>query len=360
MLKQNKRNLILSSIVILLPILVGLLLWNQLPDRFATHWGVSGKADGWSGKAVAVFASPLSVLVCHWLCIFVTAADPRNKDQHKKATGMILWVLPLVSLFSSAAIYSFALGAEFDMASLTFALVGILFIGIGNYLPKVKPNYTIGIKVPWALHDEANWTATHRFSGKVWVTGGLAMLLLCFFPAELFIIPTVLVILVLAIVPVLYSWLYFKKHGAPSKTEAQIKEEKTNSAILKGTLIFTAVIFLIVSILLFSGHIDVVYSEDSFTLEASFWNDLTVQYDDIEAIEYRDGNVEGERTWGLGSFRLLLGNFRNDEFGSYTRYTYYDPEACVVLTVKGKVLVISGKDAAGTAAIYDALTARME
>ena len=360
MIKNNKPKLILSSVVILLPILVGMLLWDQLPDRFATHWGISGDADGWSSKTVAIFLPPLSMLVCHWFCILVTAADPRNKDQHRKATGMILWIMPLVSLFSSAAIYSFALGAQFNMASLIIGLVGTLFIGIGNYLPKVKPNFTIGVKVPWALHDEANWNATHRFSGKVWVAGGLALLFLSLLPMELAAVPLVLVMLAMVVLPVLYSWQFYKKHGAPPKTEAQAKEAQNTSAILKGTLIAIAVLFAAVGILLFSGHIDVAYSKDTFTLDASLWQDLTVRYDEIESIEYRNGNVDGSRTRGLGSFRLLLGDFRNDEFGSYTRYTYYDPGACVVLTVNGETLVISGTDAAETAAIYDALTARME
>ena len=69
-------------------------------------------------------------------------------------------------------------------------------------------------------------------------------------------------------------------------------------------------------------------------------------------MEYRDGNVPGSRVFGVGSFRLLLGSFENDEFGNYTRYTYYNPEACVVLKVNGKTLVLSGKDATETQEIY--------
>lgn len=363
MLKTHKKILIITSLIILLPIVAGLLLWNQLPDHLATHWGPDGNIDGWGSKPLAVFLSPLLLLATHWFCILVTAADPGNKNQNKKATGIVLWVCPILSLFSSAAIYGAALGAEFNMASVTFSMLGILFLVIGNYLPKVKPNYTIGIKVPWALHSEENWNATHRFAGKLWVFGGLALLLLAFFPAEQMFLPIIFVILVMAFVPMLYSWLYYKKQlktGTVTISKAPTKEEKLNAAILKGSLIFVAVVFLLVGILLFSGHIDVVYEEASFTLEASFWNDLTVNYGDIESIEYRDGNVDGTRTWGLGSFRLLLGAFENEEFGSYTRYTYYQPEACVVLTVKGKTLVISGADAAETTAIYEALTARLE
>ena len=363
MIRKNKGKLILTSLIILFPILLGLLLWNRLPDTVATHWGADGNPDGWGSKVFAVFAPPILLLATHWPCILVTAADPGNKNQNKKAKNMVLWTMPLVSLFSSAMLYGTALEVQLNMTSITFAVVGIMFIGIGNYLPKVRPNYTIGIKVPWALHSEENWNATHRFGGKVWVVGGLALLLMAFLPTELTIGLMVVVLLVMGFVPMLYSYLYYKKQrktGLVEPATPPSKEEKQSSAILKGTLIFLAVLFVIVCFLLFSGHIDVSYGEDSFTLEASFWNDLTVKYADIEAIEYRSGNVDGTRTWGLGSFRLLLGAFENEEFGSYTRYTYYQPEACIVLTVKGKTLVISGADAAETTAIYDTLIQRTE
>ena len=363
MIKKNLKQLIITSVIILLPILAGLLLWDHLPDTVATHWGADGSADGWGSKAFAVFVPPLILLATHWFCVLVTDADPRNKDRNQKAKKIVLWTMPLVSLFSSAMLYGTALEVKLNMASITFAMVGIMFIGIGNYLPKVRPNYTIGINVPWALHSEENGNATPRFGGKVWVGGGLALLLMAFLPAELTMGLMVVVLLAMGFVPMLYSWLYYQKQlktGSVTPSDQLSKEEKTTSAIMKGTLIVLAVLFAIVGFLLFSGHIDVVYEADSFTLEASFWNDLTVKYADIEAIEYRNGNADGTRTWGLGSFRLLLGTFENEEFGSYTRYTYYKPEACVILTVKGKTLVISGTDAAETAAIYDTLTRRLE
>ena len=81
-------------------------------------------------------------------------------------------------------------------------------------------------------------------------------------------------------------------------------------------------------------------------------------YDSIDSVEYRAGNVPGSRVFGVGSFRLLLGSFENEEFGNYTRYTYYNPEACVVMKINGKTLVLSGKDAAETQDIYQQLLER--
>ena len=180
MIKKNKLKLLISSIVILLPVIAGLILWNRLPERMATHWGITGAADGFSSKPFAVFAMPLFVLAVHWICVIVTAADPKNKNQTQKAVSLVFWICPFVSLFSGAVIYAAAFGMNFSINILLPVITGLIFIVIGNYLPKCKQNYTVGIKVIWALENEENWNATHRFGGKVWVIGGV-LLMLCVF-----------------------------------------------------------------------------------------------------------------------------------------------------------------------------------
>lgn len=213
MLKAQKKQLIIGSIIILMPILVGLLLWNQLPDQMVTHWGADGEANGWSSKTFSVFGLPLFIFVLHWFCILVTSSDRKNDHQSKKAVHMVIWICPLVSIFSGIVVYGTALGARFDMASLPYALIGIMFIIIGNYLPKCKHNYTIGIKLPWTLASEENWNATHRFGGKVWVIGGALFLLMIFLPSQWTFAALLPVMIALVLIPTGYSYLYAKKHG---------------------------------------------------------------------------------------------------------------------------------------------------
>ena len=95
MIKKNKWQLIISSVIILMPILAGVLMWNYLPEQLATHWGVGGDPDRWSSKSFAIFGMPLIFLAVHWICIFFTTLDPRNKDQSSKIFGMIFWILPV-------------------------------------------------------------------------------------------------------------------------------------------------------------------------------------------------------------------------------------------------------------------------
>jgi len=84
MIKTNKWKLVLASAIILLPALVGLLLWNSLPEYMATHWGLLGDTNGWSGRAFVVFGIPAIFLAIYWLCMLVTMLDPKMKHQTRR------------------------------------------------------------------------------------------------------------------------------------------------------------------------------------------------------------------------------------------------------------------------------------
>jgi len=215
MIRKHKITLLITSAVILLPMLFGLILWPELPQEMAVHWNAGGVSDGWGGKAFVVFSLPLFLLAMHWLCVFFTAIDPRNKNQDRKVVGLVLWIVPIVSLFMGVVIYSHALGMKISISTVVFLLLGLLFVVIGNYLPKSTRNYSIGIKVAWALDDDANWQATHRFAGRLYVIIGALLILCAFFPqAWMPWISMVMLVmmLVMAVVPVIYSYLYYKKH----------------------------------------------------------------------------------------------------------------------------------------------------
>ena len=356
MIRENRGKLILSSLLTLLPIAVGLVLWKQLPETLATHWGFDGRADGFGSLPWAVFVPPLLILAAHWLCILVVAADPQNRGRNRKPFAMILWIMPVVSNLSAAVMYSLALDLDISAGGILGVAMGALFTVIGNFLPKCRQNHTIGIKVPWTFASEENWNATHRFAGRVWMAGGLLMMLTVFLPEALGSVILFASILVLAVVPIAYSWLYYRRQKARGDAMAPLP-----TAGKAGKLGLTAALLLIlfVGVMLFTGDIHVTFGQDSFTIEASFYDDLTVAYDSIDALEFREGDVDGERVWGVGSFRLLLGNFRNEEFGSYTRYTYYRPQACVILSCYGKTLVLSGKNPEETRNIYQTLSDRI-
>ena len=361
MLKNNRRKLIISSIIILLPIVFGLVFWNDLPDHMTTHWGADGQADGWMGKGLAVFILPTLMLAVHWLALWITAKDAGNRRQNHKVLGLIFWIVPVISLFGNGVMYAASFGKEWEVTVFPMVLLGLMFVFIGNYMPKCRQNATIGVKVKWALENEENWNATHRFAGKVWFVGGLLMLISVFLPESIMIWAMLPAILVIAVLPAVYSFLYHKKQVKEGTAViTPFRYSKSQKIIAFVSLAIAAFALIFAAVLLFTGEINVVFGDDAFTVESSYWNDLTVAYETIDAIEYRDQDDPGTRISGLGGAKLLAGSFRNDEFGSYTCYSYTGCDACIVITSNGKTLVLNAPDAESTSDLYETLQSYFE
>ena len=210
MIKKNKGTLILTSIVLLIPILIGLILWNQLPEQIPSHWGIDGEVDGWSSKAFAVFGFPCLLLVLHWICVLASSADPGNKNYHPKMLRLVLWICPVISLVLNALVYTAALGYQLNIEIIMPLLVGLMFLIVGNLLPKCRQSYTMGIKLPWTLHNEENWNKTHRFGGKIWVIGGIVTMATAFL-GSFWILLGVLIVMVAA--PTIYSYCLYRKQS---------------------------------------------------------------------------------------------------------------------------------------------------
>ena len=208
MIKKNWKLLIITSVIILLPILVGLILWSRLPEQVPIHWNAAGEVDGWSGKAMAVFGLPLFFLALHWITLLVTSADPKKKNHSEKILSLIFWLIPILNLIISTVTYCTAMGKSIRMEILVPLLLGVSLVAIGNYLPKCQQNYTIGIKIPWTLNSEENWNRTHRLAGFVWVMGGIIMILSAFWVG---IWITIAVSAMMVLIPVIYSYALHRK-----------------------------------------------------------------------------------------------------------------------------------------------------
>ena len=208
MIKKNLKVLILTTVVMLLPILAGLILWNQLPEQMPTHWNASGEVDGWSGKAFAVFGLPLIMVAAQWVCMLGTAADPKKNNHSEKVLHRVLWIIPALSVVLHAVTYATALGHAVPMEVVMPILIGLMFTIIGNYMPKCKQNYTIGIKIPWTLDNEENWNRTHRFAGWLWTVCGIATILTAFIGGAWVLL---IIALLMVVLPIIYSYLLHKK-----------------------------------------------------------------------------------------------------------------------------------------------------
>ena len=361
-MKNKKTYWLLTAAITLLPILLGLLLWNQLPDKLPTHFGVDGAADGFSGKGFAVFGLPLLMLFFHGVIFFATRLDKQNRGHNEKVLNLVGLIFPTMSIVNSVVIYSLALGKELNLTMLLFPLLGLLFIAIGNWLPKIKQNSTLGIKIKWTLYNEENWNKTHRFAGFVWVIGGVIFCLMGFVAekALLFLLP--LEVILLACVPMVYSWnLARKQKQAGTFTESQVNKDLKKHPVLMGvTTVLVTVILVGVGCIMFTGDIDYTVTDDKLTIDADFHSDLVVSLETIDSMELCQGHPGGTRTWGFASARLLMGWFESDELGDYTRYTYTGCDSYILLTSGEDILMLGAKTEADTQALYEELLEKIE
>lgn len=212
-LKKNKWTLVVTSLIILLPVAVGLLLWDKLPEQVPFHWDINGEVDGWATKTQAVFLLPLFMLAMQWFCVLMTGLDPKAKNAtESKLMGLVLWIIPVLNLFLHVMVYLAAFGRKVDMAAIMPLFMGALFVVIGNYLPKCRQSYTVGIKLPWTLDNEENWNKTHRLAGKLWVAGGLLCMPCALLSGVWSFIVMMSILVVMCAVPTVYSYRLYKKN----------------------------------------------------------------------------------------------------------------------------------------------------
>lgn len=209
--KEERFTFIVTLCLSFLPLIVGLLLWNRLPDQLPGHFGFSGEPDRYDPKGTIVFGAGLFIPLLYLFTMFIMLNDPKNSNMSEKVMKLIMWTMPCVSLFLCITIYGYALGLKLDITVLSMILLGIMFIFIGNYLPKCRQSYTVGIRCSWTLNDPENWEKTHRFAGHVFVLCGLLMILVS--PLARKIGPLILLIIIVAAgLPYIYSYdLYRKK-----------------------------------------------------------------------------------------------------------------------------------------------------
>lgn len=176
--QAHKMLMLLGSAIILLQTVIGVLLWDRLPDPIATHFGFHNEPNGWSSKAFTVFGMPLVLLALHWICLLAECAPNRVSNYSAKIKYLLIFIVPATSILMMVICYGYALGAAFNIGRIMLVFVGAIFAVTGNYLPKIRRNYTTGIKLPWTLGSEENWNRTHRMAAPVWVLSGIALIVL--------------------------------------------------------------------------------------------------------------------------------------------------------------------------------------
>lgn len=214
--KNNLRILTITTVLCLLPMLLSLGLYPDLPEQIGVHWNSAGVADNFLPKAWAAFGLPLLFAAINIFSKIRLFHDPKRAgNDHAQGVQLIsIGLVPLLSLVLVPATLFVAVGIPIPIPMLTSLVLGGLFLLLGNYLPKCRQNYTIGIKLPWTLHDADNWNKVHRMAGHLWMLGGLLVLAAAFLSLHqtaLGLSVTAIIALSLVLLPIFYSYSLYKK-----------------------------------------------------------------------------------------------------------------------------------------------------
>ena len=211
--KNNITILVVSSIICLLPMVLSIVLYKDLPEQIAIHWGTSGNPDTYVPKYIAAFGLPILLTLVSIFSKVWLFNDPKRADTSKIMQMIMLWIIPVISLVIVPVTLYIAMGVMIPITMIVPLIVGIIFIVCGNYLPKNRQNYTIGYKIPWTLNDADNWNKTHRIAGILWILSGVVLIIQAFlgFESAVWLILSVIIAVIFLLIPVFYSFILYKK-----------------------------------------------------------------------------------------------------------------------------------------------------
>jgi len=215
---------IVPLFLILLMAITAIALYKApcVPDLMPTHWNAAGQIDAWSSKNFALFFFPAMALVIYLLITLLPRIDPFKKNYQKFDIPYYFIRLSLILFF--ALLYFYSLGAgvgliTFNIRFFIIPLMGLLFIMMGAFMPKIKRNFFVGFRSPWALQSDEVWQKTHQFGGKIFVAMGCLTFVTIFLGEKSFLAFMIL-ILAGSLMPFLYSYILYRKMGLFNKNNS--------------------------------------------------------------------------------------------------------------------------------------------
>ena len=215
-----------ALLILLAPFVLLAIFWGRIPETVPTHWGIDGEADGFSTKGASLFLLPLISIGVYLLLVAVPYIDPKGKSaSEQKAMRAFRWFIPLLMTAIFVMMLVQWLGTPVDIGTVVFIIMSVMFMVLGNYMQTLKPNYFVGLRTPWTLESEDIWRKTHRLGGRLWVAGGLVLLaLIYFFSARTYFVIYMVGVAVMAIVPMVYSFVLYLREKEEATRNEGMKE----------------------------------------------------------------------------------------------------------------------------------------
>ena len=212
---MNLKKEIPLLAILLLPFLYIAFIWKKLPQKIPMHWNIEGEVDRY-GEKIEILLIPIMLpMFVYFIFSVIPKIDPKKKlnNMGKKLQTLKFLVTSLMSALALFIIY-YSQNKTAANPTFIFVFVGILYVVLGNYFKTIKANYFIGIRTPWTLESESIWKETHLLAGKLWLSGGLLIVISSLFLDEKFNVVLFLIITgIITIIPAIYSFLLFKRES---------------------------------------------------------------------------------------------------------------------------------------------------
>lgn len=204
---------------VLLPFVYLAYLWNSLPEKVPIHWNLKGEIDDWGSKLSLIGLVFLLPVLTYVLMLAIPKIDPKKRIEFMggKYYQLKLVLVCFMSVLALFIIHS-SKSQTLSSPSIVFVLIGLLFMALGNYFKVIKQNYFVGIKTPWTLESEEVWKLTHILAGKLWILGGLLVVIFSLvLPENINFYLFLTITTIISIVPIVYSYLIFRKLKKPNQ-----------------------------------------------------------------------------------------------------------------------------------------------
>ena len=200
-----------SLFIIIVSFVIAFILYPQMPENMASHWGLNGEVNGYMPKFWGLFIMPILSLGMFFLFLLIPKLDPKEKNIRKfqKYYNVFIFVIFLFLFYLNLLTIFWNLNYRFNFITAIVPPFAILFFFVGLLLKNTRPNWFIGIRTPWTLENEEVWLKTHKLGGLLFqICGAISLLGLLFQPIAFYLV--IIPVLLVTFITVLYSYLIYK------------------------------------------------------------------------------------------------------------------------------------------------------
>ena len=203
-------------------VLFSIVVYSRLPDQVPVHWGLSGEPDRYGSRLEGAFVVPAIMAFVFALMRWLPSRDPRAANIAKFRDTYDLSVLVVMAFMTAVHVFTLGVSLGWAVNIMTVVLVGLglLFVVLGNVLPRARSNFVFGIRTPWTLSSDAVWTRSNRVGGYAMVAAGLVTIAAAFMARPLGFAVALTSIMLGALTPIVYSYVLWARErdgGTDSK-----------------------------------------------------------------------------------------------------------------------------------------------